>query len=392
MTTDVFIYDAVRTPRGKARADGALASLKPHELASQLIDALEERSEIDRKNADGLILGCVGQVGAQGGNIAHIVKRHAALSDRAFAFSLNNFCASGLTAIGQAVGAIANGSANLMLAGGVEAMSRVPFLGDAADYYADTTFPKHGQYFPVALAADRLAIMEKIDRAQLDAAALRSQMRAAASENSTQLQKSRIAVKTSANTTADHDECLRATTSENLTKLGPAFDALAESHRKIFGGDAFEHRHTIAHAPPMADGAGLAFVGRAGISGKRPRARVVAHAEVGGDPNASLLAGFDAMKIALARAKLTLAEIDRLEFMEAFAVTIAKFHRDYEVHPDKVNSAGGHLARGHALGATGAILLSSLLDALEECDGSLGLVVVTGAAGVGSAMVIERKS
>ena len=389
LMTDVFIYDALRTPRGKARADGSLASVAPHDLVTQLVGALEARTEIDRKNADGLILGCVGQVGAQGGNIAHIVKRAAALPDHAFAITLNNFCASGLTAIGQAVNAIASGSADAVLAGGVESMSRVPFLSDHANYYTDTTIPEHAQYFPVALAADRLALTEKIDRAALDAVALTSQTRAKLAEPSPTLQKSRIAVKTSANAIVANDECLRETSPDSLAALTPAFGALAEAHRKIFGGAPFEHRHTFAHAPPMADGAGLAWIGRANISDRRPRARVLAHAEIGGDPHASLTAGFAAMDLALKRAGKSLADMDRIEFMEAFAVTIAKLHRDYAVDPATVNVAGGHLARGHALGATGAILLSSLLDALGACNGKFGMVVVTGASGVGAAMVVK---
>ncbi|MEO8877060.1 MAG: acetyl-CoA C-acyltransferase [Polyangiaceae bacterium] len=389
----VFIYDAVRTPRGRARADGGLASIAPHELVAQLTSAIENRAGISRDRVDGLVLGCVGQVGAQGGNIAHIAKRAAALPDRAFAFSLNNFCASGLTAIGQGAAAIASGNGEWLLAGGVESMSRVPFLADHADYYADAAFPERGRYFPVALAADRLALSENVSRAELDAVALRSQQRAREGEGSRALQRSRIPVK---NAVGDmvlaNDECLRPTTAEGLAKLAPAFAPLAESHRAIFGGDAFEHRHTIAHAPPMADGAGLALIGKANDSKVRPRAKILAHAEVGGDPNAALTAGFAAMRVALQRAKLALNAIDRIEFMEAFGVTIAKFDRDCEVDPAKVNVAGGHLARGHALGATGAILLSSLLDALDDANGTLGLVVVTGAAGVGAAMIVERVS
>jgi len=390
----VFLYDAVRTPRGKARADGGLASVKPHALVAQLIDALEVRNEVARADIDGLILGCVGQVGGQGGNIAQISKRFAALPDRAFAFSLNNFCASGLTAIGQAAGAIASGTAELVFAGGVESMSRVPFLADAADYYADITFPEHGRYFPVALAADRLAISENIDRAQLDEAALRSQTRARSTESSATLQRSRIPVKNASfDVVLDHDECLRESTPAALTKLQPAFGALAESHRAIFGGQAFEHRHTVAHAPPMADGAGLALVSSKSQLGSRtPRARMVAFAELGGDLHASLLAGFGAMELALKRARLKLDALDRIEFMEAFGVTVVKFVRDTDVDSAKVNVAGGHLARGHALGATGAILLSSLLDALADCGGKFGMVVVTGAAGVGAAMIVERIS
>jgi acetyl-CoA C-acetyltransferase/acetyl-CoA acyltransferase len=163
---------------------------------------------------------------------------------------------------------------------------------------------------------------------------------------------------------------------------------LAVQYREALGGRMIDHRHTLAHAPPMADGAAVALVGAEGAGA--PRARIIAWAEAGGDPAASLTAGFRAMDIALAKAKLALSDLDRIEFMEAFSVTIVKFMRDRNPDPAKVNVGGGHLAKGHPMGATGAILLSSLLDALDAASGKYGLVVATGASGVGSAMIVER--
>ena len=376
-----FTHDAVRTPRGKARPDGGLAALKPHELVTGLIDAMEARGHAPRA-AEALILGCVGQVGAQGANVALVSKLHAGLDDAAFAFALNNYCVSGLTAVGQAAALVQTGAVGWALAGGVEMMSRVPFMGDKADYYEDASFPPRTRYLPVAVAADRLAEDIGVTRAEMDAAALTSQQRTAFAE-STPLTASRIPLNG-----LSHEEAARPkTSSESLASLPPAFAALAAPHGEALEGRVIDHRHTVSHAPPMSDGAGLALISS---QAKGARARIIAWTEAGGDPAASLTAGFTAMDRVLDQAGLTLADMDRIEFMEAFAVTIAKFTREHPTLSDKVNVGGGHLAKGHPMGATGAILLSSLLDALDACEGRYGLVVAAGAQGVGSAMIVER--
>lgn len=368
-----YIYDAVRTPRGKARADGGLARLRPQELVAGLVDALDSRGH-DARNVEALVLGCVGQVGDQGANIALVSKLHARVADDAYAFTLNNYCVSGLSAIGHLAERVAAGSLGRALAGGVEMMSRVPFLGDQAAYYTDAAFPKRTRFIPVVLAADRLAEAEGISRAELDAVALASQQRAAAAEAQPATRASRIALGGLVD-----DECIRPqTTTESLRSMAPSFAGLAEQYAEALDGP-IDHRHTIGHAPPVCDGAGLAILGGAPAGVTSPRARIVAYAESGGDPQASLLAGFRAMERALRGAALSLADMDRVEFMEAFGVTIARFLRDYPVDPAKVNVAGGHIARGHPMGASGAILLSTLLDVLDACDGRFGLVACSGA-------------
>lgn len=378
-----YIYDAVRTPRGKARPDGGLAALKPQELVGGLIDAIGERSGA-RPAPDALIVGAVGQIGAQGGNIALVSKLHAGLPDGAAAFAINNYCVSGLTAIGQAAAMVQSGQARSVLAGGVEMMSRVPFMADNADYYGDASFDRRTRYIPVALAADRLAEDIGVTRADMDQAALTSQQRTVAADG-TPLVASRIALNG-----LNREECARpATTLESLAAMAPAFGAFADQYRGALGDRVIDHRHTVGHAPPMSDGAGLALIGGEGL-GVTPRARIVAAVEAGGDPAQSLTAGFSAMERVLAKAKLTLDDLDRIEFMEAFGVTIVKFMRDYKPDPAKVNVGGGHMAKGHPMGATGAILLSSLLDALDASGGKFGLVVAAGASGVGSAMIVER--
>jgi len=379
-----WIHDAVRTPRGKARPDGGLASQQPYELVGALVAALQSRGSSPRE-VESLILGCVGQIGDQGGNIALVSKLHAGIDESASAFTLNNYCVSGLTAIGH--GALqVSGQHKAVLAGGVEMMSRVPFMADKAGYYTDAGFPKRSRYVPVALAADCLAETQRISRAELDRLALISQQRAAAAEAVPAFAASRIA--TGALT---HDECIRPQTSaESLAAMAPGFAALAEHYTAALDGP-IDHRHTIAHAPPVCDGAGLALVGgSAEIGGRRARARVLAYAEAGGDPHASLLAGITAMHRALEQSGLTLDHMDRIEFMESFAVTMAIFLRDHAVDLAKVNVAGGHMAKGHPMGASGAILLSSLLDNLDQSGGRYGIVVCTGAGGVGAAMIVER--
>ena len=191
-----WIYDAVRTPRGKARADGGLAALKPQELVGGLVDALQSRGHAARE-VDALVLGCVGQLGDQGGNVALVSKLHAGVADDAYAFTLNNYCVSGLTAIGQTARQIDAGSIHRALAGGVEMMSRVPFMGDSASYYTDSSFPRRTRYIPVVLAADRLAEAEGVSRQSLDDVALVSQQRAGAAEANAALTASRIAARQS---------------------------------------------------------------------------------------------------------------------------------------------------------------------------------------------------
>ena len=381
---DVFLYDAVRTPRGKARPDGGLGDLLPHELVKQQIDAVRTRTGSAMDAPEALLLGCVGQVGDQGGHIALVAKLHAGLPAATAAHSINNYCASGLSAIGQAAAMVGSGQAGSVLAGGVECMSRVPFMGDRASYYTDASFPLRSRYIPVVLAADRLAAAEGFTRAELDAVALASQQKAAAAEGNPALLHSRIPAGR-----LQAEECIRPKTDVTaLTALPAGFGALQVQYADALGGARFDPLHTLSHAPPVCDGAAIALVGEAGLG--QPRARILAFAESGGDPVASLTAGFAAMDKALARAGLTLADIDRIEFMESFAVTIARFLRDRRVDATKVNVSGGHIAKGHPMGASCAILTSTLLDCLDEADGTLGLVVVSGASGVGAAMIVQR--
>lgn len=400
--TGICLYDAVRTPRGKGRPGGALSSLTPHELVGQLVAALRSRSgETALASTTSLTLGCVGQVGAQGGHLALVSKLHAGLPTEMTSRTINNFCVSGLTATRLAAQeAAATGDDRLRLAGGVEMMSNVPFLGDNAHYYADPETARALRYVPVPLSADLMATMEGFSREDLDTVTLRSHQRAARAWDYGPLDEVIPVHGADGAVLLSRDESVRPETSmETLSRLDPAFAATgAEGFDDIMLSarpelTAIQHLHTVAHCPPIADGAALVLLGsrQAGMAaGLRPRAVIRAITEAAADPVLQLTAGFAAMETALAKAGLTLDQMDRIEFMEAFAATPVKFERDYAPDLDKVNPEGGHLAMGHPMGASGGILLATLLSGLERQGGTLGLAVLHGGSGVGAAVVIER--
>lgn len=396
---EVLIFDAVRTPRGKGREGGGLASIAPQNLAKGLIDALERRNGPVARAPDHFILGCVGQVGAQGGHIGLVVKLHAGLAEATSAWSLNNYCTSGLSAVSAAVDKVAAGNADIVLAGGMESMSRVPFLADNAAYYMDPTFSASLNYIPVALSADVLAHQEKVGRAELDDVALHSHLKAGAAIAQGAAQQSLIPVTDAeGKVILTKDEYVRPqTTLDTLARYGVAFEDLGKAYasvlKKAIGTDTIKHVHAVVHAPGVADGAALALVGNAAAGAKlglRARARVIAAAEAGGDPVLGLTAGRTAMDKVLTKAGLTLKDIDVIEYMEAFSVVPALLYRDHPDVREKTNLYGGHVARGHALGATGGVLLSQLIDALETQGAKRGMVVTFAASGIGSAMIIER--
>ncbi|MBB3047012.1 acetyl-CoA C-acetyltransferase/acetyl-CoA acyltransferase [Litorivivens lipolytica] len=380
---DAYILGCLRTPRTKARENGSLTALSPAELVAGLTREFKQPLE----STGALMLGCVGQVGAQGGNLALQSKLHARLPEHCTAMTLNHFCASGLSSIGLAANAVALGQYRQVIAGGVECMSQVPFMADKAHYYQDPSLPVDERYIPVALSADILATKEGVSCEELNAATLRSHQRAAQSEP---YQASLKPVRDNGRVLAERDECIRAeTTLESLSAMPPGFEAMAKPFAEILQERRIEYRHSIANAPPMVDGAALGLI--AGVAHKsQARARILGWLDSAASAADSLTGGMAAMEALLQQQGLTLKDIDRIEFMEAFAVAPVLFERRYGVDPEKVNVSGGHLAKGHPMGATGAVLLSTLCDVLEQDGGTLGLVVATGAGGVGSAMLVER--
>lgn len=400
----VYIYDAVRSPRGKGRRDGSLAGVPPAQLVVQLIRALEHRlGAAAVRAADHFTLGCVTQVGVQGGHIALSARIQAGLPDAMACLTLNNFCVSGLSALADAARRLQSGQADLALAGGAESMSQVAFLADTADYYSDMALAAAMGWAPVGVAADLLATREGLERPTLDAAVLRSHTRAAEAWRQGRYADRVIPIIGPDGAVAlDRDENIRDFgDGESLARLGPVFAAAGEqgfdaillaANPKL---KAVRHLHTVAHCPPIADGAALLLVGTEDAGrkyGLTPLARIRSVAETADDHVMQLTAGYRAMELALDRAGLALGQVGAVEFMEAFAAVPVLFERDYGPDMTRVNPNGGHLAMGHPMGATGAILAASLLSDMAQLDAETGLVVATGGVGVGAAMVLERVS
>lgn len=398
----VYIYDAVRSPRGKGRPDGSLAGVAPAQLIVQLVRALEQRlgREVVRA-ADHLTLGCVTQVGVQGGHVALSARIQADLPDSMACLTINNFCVSGLSAVADAARRVESGQVDLALAGGVESMSQAPFLSDAADYYEDMTLAAKMGWAPVGVAADLLATREGLERTDLDAAVLTSHARAAEAWRQGRYADRVIPI-------AGPDGAIALAQDENirdfgdgasLARLSPVFAAMGAAgfddiliaHKPELA--EVRHIHTVAHCPPISDGAALLVLGNEEAGrrhGLRPLARIRAVAETADDRVMQLTAGYRAMERVLDRAGLALGQIGAVEFMEAFAAVPVLFERDYAPDMSRVNPSGGHLAMGHPMGATGAILATSLLDDMTQLGAETGLVVATGGVGVGAAMVLER--
>ena len=399
---DVFIFDAVRTPRGRGTPRGSLAGVPPAELVVQLVRALEARhGKTAVATAEHFALGCVTEVGAQGGHLALTTRIAAGLPETLPCLTMNNFCVSGMSAVMQAARRVAVGEAGLALAGGVESMSQVAFLADHAPYYDDMALASRLGWAPVGLAADLMAAREGIDRAALDAVTARSHARATAAWADGCFDQNVIAVTRADGSVAlGRDENIRdledgavlAASRLAFDQIGAAgFDAIILEQRPELA--ALPHVHTIAHCPPISDGAGLVMVGSAEAgraAGLTPAARIRSMAETADDHVLQLTAGFGALDLALRRAGCALADMGAIEFMEAFAAAPVKFERDYQPDPERVNVNGGHLAMGHPMGASGAILIGTLLDAMRRLDAGLGVVAATGGVGVGAALVLER--
>lgn len=407
-----YIFDAVRTPRAKARdgrdtgAQASLQTLLPHDLVSQLVDALAERNgDAAIDYAQALLLGCVGQIREQGGHIALVSRLASRLSNKVAAKTINNYCVSGLTAINDAVMSARAGESGLFLAGGVEMLSHVPFLADKAAYYSNRDVAQALEWLPPIMGAELIASREGYSKRDVDAITLRSHQRAHQAWEEGRFDASVVPVRDNdGRILIERDECIRANLSAaKLERFEPAFaelgsqgaDAIMLKHFPELGQIA--HVHSVANTPGLCDGAALTLIGNeqaAERSGLKPRARVIAVHETGGNPIAQLDAGFDALEAVLHKAELALSDMDLIEFMEAFAATPLKFERNYiqakGLSDDRMNVNGGHLAMGHPMGATGAILTATLLAELERREARYGLVVAMAAGGLGSAMIIER--
>jgi acetyl-CoA acetyltransferase family protein len=397
----VYLFDALRTPRAKGKPDGALASLSPHELIGQLVAALRGRHGASALAAvQRLALGCVTQSGAQGGHVALMARSHAGLPDTAVATTLNNYCVSGMSALALAARNVAAGEEDLALAGGVECMSQSPFEGDRAPFYTDLALAAHLRFVSPPIVADLLATLHDITRDEIDAVTVDSHRRAGEAWAEGRYASTVVPMRRADGTRVERDEMIRpALTVADLARFTPAFGALgALGHDALLtasipGLAEVRHLHGIAHCPPIADGAALLLLGsgeRGDELGLRPRARIEAVSEANTDPLQPFAAGDACLHRLLARQGLALSDIGAIEYMEAFAAVPAKFLRTPGLDPGRVNGSGGHLAMGHPMGASGAILVTTLLAEMERRDVEWGVAVAHAVSGVGAATLLRR--
>lgn len=400
--SEAFIYDAVRTPRGKNRG-GALHSVKPIDLVTGLIDAVRERNlDLDDSQIDDIVLGVVSPVGEQGSDIARVAAIAAGLDESVAGVQVNRFCASGLEAVNIAAQKVGSGFENLVLAGGVESMSRVPLGSDGGAWAQDPTTNYDTYFVPQGIGADLIATTEGFSRADVDAFAAESQKRAAAAWENSLFENSIIPVKDiNGITVLDRDEHMRpGSTVESLSQLPPAFAKLAAQTgfdevalQKYHWIEAIDHVHTAANSSGIVDGAALVILGDEEVGqkmGMKPRARIVSTAVTGSEPTIMLTGPTPATKKALDKAGMTVDDIDLFELNEAFAAVVLKWMKDLNIPHEKVNVNGGAIAMGHPLGATGAMILGTVLDELERRDLKRGLVTLCIGAGMGIATIIER--
>ncbi len=405
MTTEAFVYDAIRTPRGKGKQNGSLYEAKPISLLVGLIDELRKRNPtLDPDRIEDVVLGVVTPIGDQGSDIARTAALAAGLEKSGPGFQLNRFCASGLEAVNTAAQKVRSGWEDLLLAGGVESMSRVPMASDGGAWAMDPETSYATSFVPQGISADLIATLEGFGRDDVDLFAAESQTRAGKAIADGAFSRSVIPVRDrSGLTLLDHDEFPRpGTTPEALAGLKPSFAAIGDmggfdavALQKYHWVERINHVHTPGNSSGIVDGAALTIVGseQAGQDmGLTPRARVVATGVVAQEPTIMLTGPGPAARKALAKAGLTVDQIDLWEVNEAFAAVVLKFLRDLDVPHEKVNVNGGAIALGHPLGATGAMILGTLIDELERRDLRYGLATLCVGGGMGVATIVERVS
>ncbi|HEX2806971.1 MAG TPA: acetyl-CoA C-acetyltransferase [Kineosporiaceae bacterium] len=401
--SEAFVYDAVRTPRGRGKHTGALHGTKPITLVTGLIDALRERNPgLDPEWIDDLLLGIVTPVGDQGADLARIAALAAGLPDHVGGVQLNRFCASGLEAVNIAAQKVRSGWDRLIIAGGVEAMSRVPMGSDGGAWATDPETALTTGFVPQGISADLIATVEGYTREDVDRFALTSQERAAKAWAGGHFARSLVPVRdrNGVQILAVDEHVRPQTTMHGLASLAPSFAGLGDAGgfdavalQKYHWLERIDHVHTAGNSSGIVDGAALVLVGNQDAGrelGLQPRARVISAAVSGADPTIMLTGPAPAARKALALAGLRPADIDLYEMNEAFSAVVLRFIRDLDLDPETVNVNGGAIALGHPLGATGAILIGTVLDELERRDLRRGLVTLCIGGGMGLATIIER--
>ncbi|WP_309676030.1 acetyl-CoA C-acetyltransferase [Pseudomonas sp.] len=399
--TQALIFDALRTPRGKGKANGALHSVKPVNLVAGLLTALQQRTSLDTSQVDDVVLGCVTPIGDQGSDIAKSATQVADWDVSVSGLQINRFCASGLEAVNLGAMKVRSGFEDLVVVGGVESMSRVPMGSDGGAWALDPQTNLHSHFTPQGVGADLIATIEGFSRQDVDAYALHSQQKAARARADGSFNKSLVPVQDQNGIILlDHDEFIRAeSTMDGLGQLKPSFEMIgqmgfdATALRVYSHVERINHVHTPGNSSGIVDGAALMLIGseaKGRALGLQPRARIVATAVTSTDPTIMLTGPAPATRKALAKAGLRVEDIDLFEVNEAFASVVLKFIKDMAIDPDKVNVNGGSIAMGHPLGATGCAILGTLLDELETRRLRYGLATLCVGGGMGIATIIER--
>jgi acetyl-CoA C-acetyltransferase len=399
---DAFIYDHVRTPRGRGKADGSLHEVTALELATQALVALKARNNLDPALIDDVVLGCVDPVGEAGGDIARAAAINAGYGNGVPGVQINRFCASGLDAVNFAAAQVMSGQHDMTVGGGIESMSRVGIGASGGAWPVDPAIALKSYFMPQGISADLIATKYGFSRAQCDEYAVQSQQRAAKAWDEGRFGNSVIPVKdVNGLTILARDEHMRPETNmQSLAQLKPSFvqmgelggfDAVAvQAHPEV---EFVEHVHHAGNSSGIVDGAAAVLIGsrEAGSAAKlKPRARIKAFANIGSEPALMLTGPVDVTEKLLKRAKMDLKDIDLIEVNEAFAAVVLRYLQAFRLDPGKVNVNGGAIAMGHPLGATGAMILGTVIDELERRDLKTALVTLCIGAGMGTATIIER--
>ncbi|MGK5643086.1 acetyl-CoA C-acetyltransferase [Streptomyces sp. URMC 126] len=403
MSTEAYVYDAIRTPRGRGKANGSLHGTKPIDLVVGLLHELRRRfPDLDPAAIDDIVLGVVSPVGEQGSDIARIAAVAAGLPETVAGVQQNRFCASGLEAVNTAAAKVRSGWEDLVLAGGVESMSRVPMASDGGAWFGDPMTNFATGFVPQGVSADLIATLGGYTRHDVDAFASRSQENAARAWKEGRFDRSVVPVRDrNGLVVLDRDEHLRpGTTPETLAKLKPSFAGIGEAAgfdavalAKYHWVERIDHVHHAGNSSGIVDGAAIVAIGNERVGeryGLTPRARIVSAAVSGSEPTIMLTGPAPACRKALAKAGLTIDDIDLIEMNEAFAAVVLRFADDMGIGLEKINVNGGAIALGHPLGATGAMLLGTVVDELERQGKRYGLVTLCVGGGMGVATVVER--
>ena len=399
--SEAYIIDAIRTPRGKGKKDGSLYEVKPISLLTGLLNELQHRHQLDTSKVDDIVLGCVTPVGDQGADIAKTAAVAAGWNDDVAGVQINRFCASGLEAVNMAAMKVRSGWEDLVVAGGVESMSRVPMGSDGGPWALDPETNLYSGFVPQGIGADLIATLDGYTREDVDHFALHSQQKATQAQASGYFKKSVIPVKDKAGVVIlAEDEFIKPnTTAEGLAKLNPSFEMMGQmgfdavALQKYPEAQKIHHVHHAGNSSCIVDGAALVLIASDKAvkeQNLKPRAKILSTALVGTDPTIMLTGPAPAARKALKKAGLSIDDIDLFEVNEAFAAVVMRFIHELKVDPAKVNVNGGAIAMGHPLGATGAMILGTLLDELERQDKKRGLATLCVGGGMGIATIIER--